>query len=297
MSAVLANSRWRQLILAAPLLLPALVAYVTLFVVPIVYLAMQSFRMRQSALSSELTGLTFGNYVRLLTDPFYLGMLFGTFRLAFITSAICLVLAYPMAYFLRLCPDRYKGLILLGVLAPLLVSVVVRTFGWVVVLGEYGLVNSLLQGVGYPGDFAKRTHLYNEAAVVIGLVHVFFPFMVMALYNALQKLDMSLIRAARNLGATPLRAFREVTFPLTLPGVASGCTTVFALTTGAYVTVAVLGGPRVLVLAILAYQESVGLMNWQFGAAVGATLLVTTTAILALFQFAISRFDKQAAAA
>ena len=198
----------------------------------------------------------------------------------------CAIIGYPLAL-LRRAPSRWRAVI--AVIAPLLVSVVVRTFGWVVILGETGLINHLLQALGLGGDFARRTHLFNETAVAIGLVHVFLPFMVLALYSALQKQDDALVRAACNLGASPLRAFALVTLPLSLPGVVAGTTTVFALAAGAYVTVAVLGGSKVMVMAVLAYQQSIGLTNWQLGAAIGIVLLVGTTAILQAYQHAMRR--------
>jgi putative spermidine/putrescine transport system permease protein len=264
------------------LLVPAVVIFLALFVFPIIYLGAQSFRVRVSMFSGELSGLTLRNYTILLTDPFYLGMIFTTFKLATLCAAICLVFAYPVALFLRLVPNRYKGLVLVGVLSPLLISVVVRTFGWVVILGEFGLINALLRSLGMDWGFSTQTHLYNEGAVLIGLVHVFFPFMVLAVYNSLQKLDWNVVRAARSLGASPARALFHVILPLSVPGIISGVATVLALAAGAYVTVAVLGGARVPVLAVLAYQQSIGLMNWQFGAAIGVLLLMVTTGLLAL---------------
>ncbi len=256
------------------LLAPALVASLVLFATPLVYLLIDSFK--SFSMTAGVGGFTLRNYQRLLGDPYYLMIL-------------ALVFGYPLALLLRRAPARLRGLLIIAVVAPLLVSVVVRTFGWVVILGELGLVNSVLQALGLGGDFARRTHLFNETAVAIGLVHVFLPFMVLALYSALQKQDDALVRAACNLGASPLRAFALVTLPLSLPGVVAGTTTVFALAAGAYVTVAVLGGSKVMVMAVLAYQQSIGLTNWQLGAAIGIVLLVGTTAILQAYQLAMRR--------
>jgi putative spermidine/putrescine transport system permease protein len=269
------------------LLMPALLTSAVLFVAPLIYLVIDSFR--AFSLTSGVGGFTLDNYQRLLTDAYYLGVLANTFRLAALTTLLCLLLGYPLALLLRAAPVRLRGLLVIAVIAPLLVSVVVRTFGWVVILGEFGLLNRTLQALGMTGGFATATHLFNEAAVLIGLVHVFLPFMVLALYSALQKQQAQLLRAACSLGASPVRAFLLVTLPLSLPGVIAGTTTVFALAAGAYVTVAVLGGSNVMVMAMLAYQQSIGLTNWQLGGAIGVVLLVGTTGLLQAYQHAMRR--------
>lgn len=266
------------------LLLPALLTAAVLLLAPLAVLGIES--LYSFSLVSGVGSLTLGNYQRLLTDRYYLGILGQTFQLAAATAVLCLALGYPLALFLRLAPVRLRGLLVMAVIAPLLVSVVVRTFGWVVILGEFGLLNTVLQAVGMP---ASGSHLFTTTAVLTGLVHVFLPFMVLALYGALQKQPPRLLDAARNLGAGPLRAFLEVTLPLSMPGIVAGTTTVFALAAGAYVTVAVLGGSRVLVMAVLAYQQSVGLMNWQLGAAIGAVLLLGTTVLIQLFEMLARR--------
>lgn len=274
------------------LLLPALTASIVFFLVPLGYLVVDSFR--KFSLTMGVGGFTLENYSRLLTDFYYLKVLATTFRLSAITAAICLVLGYPLALLLRAAPARLKGLLVIGIIAPLLVSVIVRTFGWVVVLGEFGFINRVLQVLGVGGAFAARTHIFTEPAVIVGLVHVFLPFMVLALYGALQKQQSRLVDAARNLGASPLRAFLAVTLPLSLPGIVAGTTTVFAMSTGAYITVAVLGGSKVMVMSILAYQQALGLTNWQLGAAIGIVLLIGTTTIMQIFQMVMRRTFPQA---
>ena len=275
------------------LLLPALVASLVLFVTPLCYLVVDSFL--AFSLTGGVGGFTLGNYAKLLTDPYYLKVLFDTFRISAICALCCLVLGYPLALLLRAAPARYKGLLVVGIIAPLLVSVIVRTFGWVVVLGESGFLNSVLRALGFTAA-GSRTHLFNETAVLIGLVHVFLPFMVLAIYGALQKQQPRVVDAARNLGASAMRAFVSVTLPLSLGGVVAGTTTVFAMATGAYVTVAVLGGSKVMVMSMLAYQQSLGLANWHMGAAIGVVLLVGTTALIQLFQFVVRRLMPRALA-
>ena len=262
------------------LILPALAAFLVLLAGPLAFLIWES--AHRFSLTGTSSTLTATNYLRLLGDAYYLRIVGETFRLAALTSLLSLVLAYPVAWCLRLAPRRIQGLLLLGLLAPLLVSVVVRTFGWVAILGEFGLLNAALLAVGANGAFAHRTHLFSEGAVLVGLVHVFFPFMVLALFGSLQKLDLQLMRAARGLGANPFRAMLAV-LPLGIPGIVAGVSTVFALTTGAYVTVAILGGTGVRVLSVVAYQQAVNGMNWPLGAAIGVVLMLATALLLRIF--------------
>ena len=215
------------------MLMPAVVVSLVLFVAPLGFLVIES--AHRFSLTGAAMGLTWANYARLLSDGYYLGLLGETFKLAALASGICLVVGMPVAWCLRLAHPRLRGLLLLGVLAPLLVSVVVRSFGWIVILGEFGLLNAVMARLGFPGG---PTHLFTEAAVLAGLVHVFFPFMVLALFGALQKIDLRLVRAARSLGANRVQAFAAI-LPLMAPGIAAGVATVFALATGSYVTVAI----------------------------------------------------------
>lgn len=268
------------------LVLPVLIVFLVLFACPLAFLLWES--VHPFSLTGASGSLICANYRRLLGDPYYLRMLAETFKLAAMTSALCLVIGYPVAWCLRLAPRRVQGLLLLGLLAPLLVSVVVRSFGWVVILGEFGLLNAVLRAVGVTDAAGQRTHLFTEAAVLAGLVHVFLPFVVLALYGSLQKVDLQLPRAARNLGANRMRAFLAV-LPFGLPGVVAGVTTVFALTTGSYVTVAVLGGTVVRVLAVVAYEQAISGMNWPLGSAIGMVLLGATAALLRLFQALVAR--------
>ncbi len=268
------------------LLLPALAAFIVLFLAPLGFLLSES--LHRFSLTGAVSGLTWVNYAKLLGDAYYLRLLGETMKLSALASLLCLILGTPVAWTLRLAPARAQGLILLGLLAPLLVSVVVRSFGWVVILGEFGLANAAMQAVGIDGPASHRSHLSTEPAVLAGLVHVFLPFMVLAITASLQKLDLQLLRAARNLGASRARAFLAV-LPLSLPGMVAGAATVFALTAGSYVTVAVLGGNGVRVLAVVGYEQAISGMNWPLGSAIGLVLLLATTLSLRLFQVLIAR--------
>jgi putative spermidine/putrescine transport system permease protein len=267
---------------AAPwlLLLAPLAAFLALFVAPLGNLLVLSFfRFDRSA--GALAGLSLDNYVKFLGDPFYLGILGRTLRLGLLVTLATLVLGYPVAYHLSRSGGRRRAYLTLLVLAPLLVSVVVRSFGWLVILGPNGLVNSTLVRLGVVSDPLRL--LYSESAIVVGLTHVFLSFMVLSVAAALQRIDPALTRAAQNLGASPARTFWRVIFPLSLPGVAAGSLIVFTLSTSAFITPALLGGPRVKVMSYLAYQQTLLLSDWPYGSAIAFVLLAVTAASVLLY--------------
>jgi putative spermidine/putrescine transport system permease protein len=257
------------LLVVAGLLLPVLLAYLIFFGAPLGLLGLESVHRHAHGGTS---GLAF-SYGRLLASPLYRRLLGETFKLAAMCTIICLLAGYPLAWGLRIASDQLRRLLVLGVFAPLLVGVVMRGFGWLVVLGEFGLVNLVLRTLRLEAELTRRSHLMSELALLGGMVQVFFPFMVLALYRAVQKIDLALVQTARSLGATRWRAFVEVVLPLSLPAAAAGVVTVFALATGAFITVAVAGGVRVRTMAEWAYEESNTLISWQLGAALVVTLL------------------------
>jgi putative spermidine/putrescine transport system permease protein len=196
-----------------------------------------------------------------------------TLEISLITTALAIVLGYPVALVMVRSPPPIRQAITIIVIAPLVVSVVVRTYGWQLILGNgpTGILNWLLLNSGITKSPVAL--LYSETAVVIGSLHVFFPMMVLPLASALGKIDPRLEDAARTLGATAWRTFRRVTLPLSLPGLTVGCTLVFSLTAGSFVTPAILGGTSGQMLGMLVEQQILVVYNWPFGAAV-ATVLV-----------------------
>lgn len=279
---------WANAFLYAGLVI-AVVFFVIFFLSPLIYMLLESFKPPLMTARGS-TAFTLENYLNFVIDPLYQTILVRTLRVSAISSLVMLICGYPVAYLLRTVSPRMRGRLLLLVISPLLVSVVVRTYGWVIILGKEGLLNSALLAVGVNGEFAKSTHLFNETAVILGVAHVFIPFMILAIYNSLQKFNLSLLRAASNLGAPPYRVFIEVTLPLSLPGIVAGLATVFPLAMGSFITVAVLGGPAVWVISMSAYQEAMALLNWQFAGAIGISLLVAVTLLVGLFALLMSRF-------
>ena len=276
------------LLVVAGLLLPVLLATIIFFGAPLGLLGLESVHRHASGGSGALAV----SYGRLLAHPVYRRLLGETFKLAALCTVFCLVAGYPLAWGLRIASDWLRRLLVLGVFAPLLVSVVLRSFGWLVVLGEFGLVNLVLRTLRLEAELTRRSHLMSELALLGGMVQVFFPFMVLALYGAVQKIDLALVQAARSLGATRWRAFVEVVLPLSLPGAAAGVVTVFALATGAFITVAVAGGVRVRSMAEWAYEESNTLISWQLGAALVVTLLFGVAILVRLLLLGVRRPDE-----
>jgi len=256
------------------------------FVLPLALLLSESLR---EVVVGQPTprGLTLANYARFLLDPFYLGTLRATLVLGAVVTALALVLAYPVAYGLARSRHRWKTALRLCVVAPLLVSVVIRTYGWIVLLANNGAVNQallLLRLVDEPVRF-----LFTYTGVLIGLVHFALPVAVLSLVGVIEAVDQTLEDAARGLGAGPWRTFWAVTFPLTLPGVGAGAMLVFSLTVAAFVTPALMGGPSLVVLSTLIYQQMTVTLEWGFGAAVATILLVTATGLFLVAQRLLGR--------
>ena len=273
------RAKWAWFLLAPPLAI-ALV----FFVVPVMYLFWVSLH---AASSSELYGatLTLRNYADVLGDAFYLGIVRRTLGVAAVILALCLFIGYPVAYFVALLPPRRRMLALLVLLFPLMVSNVVRAYGWVALLERRGVVNTTLRDlriIDAPLDL-----LYTTPAVVVALMTILLPYMVISIANTLAALDRRYEEAAQALGAGPVRTFLHVTLPLSTPGIASGTLLVFLLTLSAYVTITLLGGPRSKLLVSLIY-DNVTAFQWPRAAALAFVLLalalVFTGLILALLR-------------
>jgi putative spermidine/putrescine transport system permease protein len=221
---------------------------------------------------------TLQNYATFLADPFYRDVLWRTLGLGAWTTAGCLLLGFPLAFLLSRLRGMPRSILYFVLLLPLLTSAVVRTFGWMILLGNNGFVNRTLIAFGIIDDPIRM--MYSMTGIVIALVEVLLPFMVLALDAALLNIDPHLYEAAQNLGARKARVFARITLPLVLPGIVSGSVLVFTLAVSAFVTPSLIGGPRIKLMATLIYQQSMGLLNWPFGGAIAFVMLFT---ILLLF--------------
>ncbi|PZR11768.1 MAG: ABC transporter permease [Azospirillum brasilense] len=259
--------------LSAPLLLtlPSGLVYALVLLLPLIgvaVLSLQGFDFDKGILPRW----NLANYADLATDSLFREVLERTFRLSVIITAICLLIGVPEAWIVHRMAPRWRGLMLLVVVGPLLVSVVVRTFGWMVLLGTNGLINDALVAIGIPG--APFRLMFTELAIVIGLVHVMVPLVVLSVWASLGRLDPALARAAESLGAGRLTTFRRVILPNIMPGVLGGALMVFCLSASAFATPAMLGGKRLRVVASMAYNEFLNTLNWPLGAAIAVLLLL-----------------------
>ena len=268
----------RAWLVPAALLLPALLFLAVFFALPAVGLVSYSF-LTQSPEGTMGLPATLEHYRHFFGTPLYSRVLLTTLEISLCTTGVAVLLAYPVALVMSRSAQPVRRVITMIVIAPLIVSVVVRTYGWELILGNgpTGILNWLLLTTGVVK--APIRLLYTETAVVIGSLHVFFPMMVLPLASALGKIDPSLEDAARTLGATGWRTFRRITVPLSLPGLAVGCTLVFSLTAGSFVTPAILGGSGAQMLGMLVDQQILVLYDWAFGATVATMLVAIVLAV------------------
>lgn len=221
---------------------------------------------------------TLGNYERFVGDGFYLKVIWETVELGVIVTIFSLILGYPVAFFLARTKSRWQPVLVYLIFVPMMISLVVRAYGWMVLLGYNGVVNAALLGLGL--ITAPLRLLYSLNAVVLGLVEVLLPFMVVPLLAALKDIEPAIEEAARALGATPREVFLKVTLPLSLPGAISGSLIVFSLTITAYALPALLGGAQVKMISAIAYDAMLVSYNWPFGSAVGIIMVVVSTALI-----------------
>lgn len=282
------KARQRPFALAPWILLGfPLILFIVVFGIPLALLLATSFERIDPATFTVQSKFTLYNYERFLIDRFYLNSLWVTLKLAGLSTLVCAVLGYPVALFLTKARPRERSIMMLLIISPLLVSLVIRSLGWIIILGRRGLLDSLAAALHLSSGSASL--LYTQTAVVIGQAHVFFPFMVLSIYAALQNVDPTVLRAASNLGATPLRTFLNITLPLSMPGVVAGSLIVFALCVSSFVTPMLLGGPWVKVVGYLVWEQALQTLDWSFAAAMATILLVLTGAVMYSYKFASER--------
>lgn len=261
------------------LALPAVVFLIVFTVIPLGLMVAMSFW--KSTIFGTKPDFIFDNYVRVFSNWLYAGQLINTLALSLGTTLVSLAVSYPIALMLSRLKGPNKSALLLMLFVPFWSSYVVRTFVWLPILGRNGAINQLLMHLGVidqPLDYL----LYNNGAVVLGLVYVFTLFMTLPIYVTLEKLDPALLEAASDLGARPLQVFGRVIVPLSLPGVMSGAIMVFLLSVGAYVTPQLLGGPSGLMFGNIIAAQFLSDNNWAFGSALACSMMVAVLAILLL---------------
>jgi putative spermidine/putrescine transport system permease protein len=259
-----------------PGLLPVLALYGGLLVVPMLVLGRYSFYEMRPGQVRILALWTTGNYRRFFTDRFYLGVLGETLLTGLIVVAACVVLSYPLAYVLARL-RRGKALLFLVVLAPFLVSQVVKTYGWMVILSGQGFLNWVLLGTGLATERVQL--LYSRTGIVIGMVHVLIPFMILTLESVIRQTGDEVLDAARSLGAPEHQVFFRVVLPLSLPGLVAGSLLVFSLAVSIFTTPALMGGDRVQLMSNFIYKRAISLLDWPL-ASVGAWVLLITALLI-----------------
>ncbi len=269
--------RRKQAILLA---LPASLALLFFFILPMVYILIRT-----------LTENGTADFTEFFTDPFYLDILWTTIRVSLVSTAVSLLLGYPTAYYMARTTSRLKQAMVIVILFPFLVSAVVRSYGWMVILGTNGLLNQLLLGLGLISEPLKL--LNTEAAVIIGMIHLLIPYMILSLVGVLQSIDPNVEYAAYSLGASPMTTFRKVVFPLSTPGIISGCVLVFTMSMTSYVTPKLLGGSKFRMMATMVVQEINVNFDWGAASAISYILLAVILAVQVVVALVTGRYMKR----
>jgi putative spermidine/putrescine transport system permease protein/spermidine/putrescine transport system permease protein len=261
------RERWRLFGLSSPALLIVMV----ILVIPTGWLFYISFVGANGSFSME-------NYARMLERKSYARIFQTTFQVSLITTGLCILIGYPLAYFMSQLPVKWANLCLVTVLLPFWTSLLVRTYAWLVLLQRQGLINEWGMGMGLWEEPLKLVH--NMNGTLIGMVHIMLPFLILPTYGAMRAIDRDYLKAAANLGASPARAFWTVFLPLSTPGLFAGALMVFILCLGFFVTPAILGGGTVILVSMQIVSNIELFVNWGAASALGVVLLVLNLMVL-----------------
>ncbi|MGB3425383.1 MAG: ABC transporter permease [Castellaniella sp.] len=272
-AAALRHQALRERLALAGLCSPALLLVLVIMVIPMAWLFWLSFVGENGHVSLE-------NYQRMLASSSYLQVFRLTFEVSILTTLICVLIGYPLAYFLSQLPTRVANLFMITVLVPFWTSLLVRTYAWLVLLQRQGLINHWGMELGLWNDPVNLVH--NMTGTLIGMVHIMLPFLVLPVYGAMRAIDRDYLKAAANLGASPTRAFWKVFLPLSLPGLFAGMLMVFILCLGFYVTPAILGGGKIILVSMRIASNIELFVNWGAASALGVVLFALTMLILYL---------------
>ncbi|WP_319773496.1 ABC transporter permease [Breoghania sp.] len=269
---------------------PALALYAAFLLTPLIMTFVLSFHQFDFYKGIDDT-YSLTNYLLVLSDSYYYEIFGRTFAIALATTAICVLIGVPLSYFLSRMRPGPRSVMILIVLGPLLISVVVRTLGWAILLGRRGVINDILMDIGLITRPLKM--MYTSGGIVLALVHVMVPFMVLAVWASLQRQDPATETAAESLGAHPFTIFRRIVVPQAMPGVLSGSLIVFSLSASAFATPAILGGRRVKVIPTVVHDEFMNTLNWPLGAAIAMLLMVSILIIMVSWNRMVeTRFGK-----
>lgn len=271
------NDAARRGKLLATLLLPIVLVNIVAFIAPVANLAGMSFR-GAAATGAMDDAFSLSTWTSLLGDTYYWAMLWRTVWVGALITLITLVLSYPLALFVSRA-TRGKAFLVVLCISPLLISAVVRTYGWMVILGEQGFLPALLRSL----NVTPPRLMNNELGVMIGMTEILMPYMILSLLSGFGKLDTTFEQAAETLGAKPFTVFRRIIFPLSLPGVLLGCLLCFVLAVSSFITPKMLGGGRVSLLATEIYDQAIVTLNWPLAACLSVLILAVFGAALVFY--------------
>jgi len=268
--------------------IPAILVVIAVIMIPIGWLFYLSFIGNDGQFTME-------HYQKMVEFKSYKRVFFTTFQVSLFTTIICILIGYPLAYFLASLPPRVAGFFMLAVLLPFWTSLLVRTYAWLVLLQKKGILNEFAMNIGLWDTPLKLVH--NMTGTLIGMAHIMLPFLVLPLLGSMKKIDRDLMHAAANVGASPSKAFWTIFFPLSLSGLVAGSLIVFVLCLGFYVTPAVLGGGRVVMVSTQITAILENQFNWGAASALGVVLLISTLLVLyissKIFKFDNALFGKK----
>jgi len=232
---------------------------------------------------------TLENYARAF-DSLYLKIVLRSFRIAASTTLMCLVLGFPIAYYIATRAQKMKGILLMLVIIPFWTNFLIRTYAWITILRSEGLINNMLRGMGFLGPTDSLPLLYNDFAVHLGMFYGYLPYMILPLYSSIEKMDFRLLEAASDLGANQVQAFLRVTLPLTMPGIVAGSILVFVPALGDFITPGLLGGAKSMMIGNLVEDQFLTSRDWPFGSALSFILMAVVLASL-MFYLRVSGTD------
>jgi spermidine/putrescine transport system permease protein len=258
---------------------PVITWMLAFFVVPIILIIVMSFCKRTPVGTIDYS-FTLGNFQKSI-DLGYLKILGDSLLISLVTTLLCLFFGYPFAYFVARSPKKYRSILLMLIILPFWTNSLIRTYAWIILLRTEGIINTYLMNLGLITEPLKM--LYNEGAVLLGMVYTMFPFMVLPLYSTIEKLDFSLLEAASDLGANARETFLKVTLPLTKSGILSGCLLVFVPTLGLFFIPDLMGGSKITLISNLIKNQFLQSRNWPFGSAVSIIVMLIMFVLLKLF--------------
>lgn len=275
---MITKARWPLIIL----MLPASIIIGIIFILPFFFLVIQSFWTYQSSFVS-VPIFTWANYAKLFGDEYYMGVYLKTVKLSLISTAITLVLAYPLARFISRLRSGLKGFLLSLIMLPMIGGAMIQTMGWMAMMMRYGMLNGILMSIGIVSE--PVAFLGTELGIIIGLVQSFIPLMVLPLVTSLGAIDVSMEDAAKSLGANSMRIFIEIVFPLSIPGAIAGTILTLMMNLTMFVTPSILGQNKIMVFGLMAYQQAISVGNWPFASAFAIFFILSVGVFILLARF------------